>query len=354
MTSREAGFSLTEMLVSSALLLVLVGAVVAISTSTIDAALTQPEAIDLDERLRAASTSLIRDLYVAGAGPNEGPLGAYMASVLPRRVGAASADPPAVARPDAVSIIWVPLTRLQTTMVAPFSMSPLVVRQALGCPITQPACGAKAGMAVALFDQSGTSDLFSADTVDTSGIVIRPRGQPSSRAYGDEARVVEVEARTYYFDAAARQLRRYDTDSTDSPVVDDVVGMLVEYFGSAAPPLTPKPAGGEANCLYDAAGNLLPGMVHLAPGADGMAPLPLEIFRDGPWCGAGGLQYDADLLRVRRVRVTLRLQVSNPALRGADPRFVNPGTARGASRVVPDRVSVIDVTPRNLELAPAP
>ena len=45
-------------------------------------------------------------------------------------------------------------------------------------------------------------------------------------------------------------------------------------------------------------------------------------------------RYDADLLRVRAIRVTLRVQAGNPQLRGAlgageDVLFARPGTSRG-------------------------
>ena len=34
------------------------------------------------------------------------------------------------------------------------------------------------------------------------------------------------------------------------------------------------------------------------------------ILTDGPYCGSGDNQFDADLLRVRKVRVTLRMQAA--------------------------------------------
>ena len=163
---------------------------------------------------------------------------------------------------------------------------------------------------------------------------------------------MEVQARTYYLDAAARQLRQYDTDNTDVPLMDDVVGMTMEYFGAVAPPMFPEPAVGQANCLYDAAGVRLSGMAHLSAGEDGLASLPIEMFNDGPWCGSGALAYDADLLRIRRVRVTLRLQVSLPGLRATGGRFTNPGTSRSASKSIPDAIVVFDISPRNLAGVP--
>jgi hypothetical protein len=228
----------------------------------------------------------------------------------------------------------------------------MVVRQEPGCPITQPACGVKAGMGLLLFDRSGAFDLLTAESVDSSGVVSRPRGPAPSHAYSDDARVLEVEARTYYVDAATNQLRQYDTDNTDVPLMDDVVDMTLEYFGAISPPIFPKPPVGQANCLYDSAGQRLAGMAHLSASDDGLAPLPIDMFNDGPWCGSGALVYDADLLRIRRVRVTLRLQVSSPGLRATGERFANAGTSRSALRSVPDAIVSFDVSPRNLAGVP--
>ncbi len=64
--------------------------------------------------------------------------------------------------------------------------------------------------------------------------------------------------------------------------------------------------------------------------------------------GTGASSYDADLLRIRRVVVRIRLEAVDEAVRGADPlRFFNPGRAR-ATAVSHDREVVIDVAPRNL------
>jgi hypothetical protein len=62
--------------------------------------------------------------------------------------------------------------------------------------------------------------------------------------------------------------------------------------------------------------------------------------------------FDADLLRIRKVRITLRMQAAAPGLRGPDTTlFVNPGTAREGMRTVTDYLLTFEVTPRNLNLA---
>ena len=81
----------------------------------------------------------------------------------------------------------------------------------------------------------------------------------------------------------------------------------------------------------------------------GLVEMDAAMLTDGPWCGSGGTLFDADLLRLRRVRISLRLQASDASLRGRDPaRFLNAGTARSEAAQVPDVTVSIDVAPRNL------
>ena len=71
----------------------------------------------------------------------------------------------------------------------------------------------------------------------------------------------------------------------------------------------------------------------------------------GPWRpdNASPGRYDADLLRVRRVRVTLRVQTANASYRGpAGALFARGGTSNGGERYVPDQEITFDVAPRNL------
>jgi hypothetical protein len=62
-------------------------------------------------------------------------------------------------------------------------------------------------------------------------------------------------------------------------------------------------------------------------------------------------RYDADLLRIRKVRVTLRIQTGIAALRGpAGTLFTRGGTSRTAEGFLPDLETRFEVTPRNLNL----
>ena len=80
----------------------------------------------------------------------------------------------------------------------------------------------------------------------------------------------------------------------------------------------------------------------------GVAALPLSILSDGPWCGDGDNTFDADLLRIRQVRVTLRLQVGNDMMRGRSADFSFAGKSLQNRQLVPDFVVRFDVAPRNM------
>ena len=92
-----------------------------------------------------------------------------------------------------------------------------------------------------------------------------------------------VRSQTYYLrsDPAASvfQLRRYDGAATDRPVVDHVVKLQFDYFGADRMRLDPS------------------------------------VFQDGPWYpnNTDANRFDADLLRIRRVRVMLRVQAASAA-----------------------------------------
>jgi hypothetical protein len=107
---------------------------------------------------------------------------------------------------------------------------------------------------------------------------------------------------TYYLknDAATgiAHLMRYDGHESDLPLADHVVGLEFDYFG-----------------------------------ADGIQ-LTAAAFQDGPWFpdDEDRDRFDTDLLKIRRVRVTLRVQPAPAALR----------------RLLPDREIRFDVAPRNL------
>lgn len=332
MTRGSSGFTLAEMLVAMALTLTVVSAVAALVAHTDRLARAQPRVMDAQQRARVVAEALGRDLRLAGAGIDRGPMAGSLhhafAAVWPRRVGRLRADTAATARADAITLLYVPDTIVQTSLAAGYVASAGQV--ALSPCATGAACRLARGTTLAVFDSLGRVDLLGVLGGADGLFDVRTLGA-SAGGFTAGAIVTEVVIRSYYFDPASAQVRLYDADGTDQPLMDEVAGLTFEYFGDPRPPRRPRPGPGVANCLYAESGDLRPAAT-LAATDQGLAPLPLAMFADGPWCGAGGTAFDADLLRVRRVRVVARLRASGPR----DPR--------------PDYRVAIDVSPPNLGL----
>jgi hypothetical protein len=347
-------FSLLETLIALALTVVLMGAAVPLVAANSGVSAVAPEMLDEQQRARLGLEELSRDLGMAGAGLSvgalAGPLVSSFAPIIPRRMGLTGADAFNIARPDAITIIFASASPAQSVLIQPMASpsDPLQLDPSGGCPLGTQVCGLQQGSTALLFDRTGRFDLLGilGLTGGAATIEYRQPGPPVF-SYQPGAAVAEAESHTYYFDAANLQLRHADGAHADVPVVDNVVALAFEYFGDPNPPTQPKPPIGTANCLYDAAGTLLGGM-SIMPAAGGtLARLPLGGFIDGPWCGAGSNRFDADLLRVRMVRVNLRVQVSNIMMRGRSADFLVPGLNRGPHSI-PDYTMRFDVAPANM------
>lgn len=333
----SGGFTIAELLVAVALMSLVASAVAVLLTNTDRLARSQSRIVDTQQRARVIAETLGRDLRLGGAGMDRGAmsgaLGRVFTPVWPRRVGRLRADAASTARPDVITLVHVPDTVLQTSLALPGSpssgslvLSPCAAG-AMPCPVVR-------GATLAVFEPLGRLDLLGVLGSLAGTTLVRPLGS-SSGAFDAGALVAEVAIRNYYFDAAEGQLRLYDGDGSDQPVVDGVRALTFEYFGDVHAPRWPHPPPGSGNCLYDDAGHWRGGPT-LSPADGGLAALPLTMFIDGPWCGAGGTAFDADLLRVRRLRVSMQLRAPD----GGGPQ--------------PDYRVVLDVTPRNLALSGVP
>jgi hypothetical protein len=353
---RDGGFSLVESLIAMVLMLVVTGAVFGLVNPGTEFSQSQPEAMDMQQRARVASDILSRDLFMAGAGiysgPQTGALTNFFPPIIPRRMGMQGADPYTAVRADGLTIQYVPNTYSQTTIRAPMPITSeeIKVEDMPNCPKGEALCGFKEGMTVLIFDEESHFDFFTITNVQNDAGHLQHYQQDVSYAYDAGAFVTEAATHTYYLDAATRTLRHYDGYLTDVPVVDNVVGLTFTYYGDPNPPLSPKPPVGKSNCLYDAAGNLVGGLQTLASQGGSLAELPLSLFADGPWCGNGNNRFDVDLMRIRKVRVTVRVEASPDALRASGADFANSGFSGSAVRMLPDFSLRFDVTPRNMNL----
>jgi hypothetical protein len=359
----DSGFSIVELLVSMALMLVVTGAIFWLVDPGQSIARAQPEAADMQQRLRVGADLIQKDLMMAGAGTYSGAIAGSLANffppIMPYRTGATAPDPEMSYFSDRITISYVPNTAAQTTVrdAMPQPSSEIKVDAEPGCPVGDPLCGFHEGMRVVIFDDTGAYDFFTITHVQEDSLHLqhRPPNPDFSKAYSpvENARIAMLETHIYYRDAATTQLRHYDGWLTDLPIADNAVGVEFRYFGDPNPPLYPQPLVGQSNCILDVAGN--PKLPTLASGGASIIELPGAMLRDGPVCGLPPNQFDADLYRIRKVSVRLRMQAGLADLRGRNPAgwtlFTNPGQSSSVYRNVPDFEMSYEVAPRNLNLA---
>lgn len=388
----ERGFSLVELVVSTAIMLVVTAAVFGLVDPAQGVFRTQPEVADMQQRLRVGVDALREDLLMAGAGTYLGGSGGSLlnvvAPIMPIRFGRSGDNASGVYyRADAITVMYVPQTTAQTrvTWQMPATSSEIRVEGIkTGCPGIE-ACGFRTGMRAFIFDPSGAWDFFTITQVQLSAGHLQHNQDNFSKAYGTDAQVAAVATSTYYLksDASADtfQLRFSDGDQLDVPLVDNVVDVAFEYFGEPRGPALlkpvrpndpgpfttygpPPPQLGDTrapwpqseNCafVHDAASGLqVSRLADLSNGAETLVPLNAASLIDGPWCpnAASALRFDADLLRIRSIGVRLRVQVTSATMRGpAGVLFSRGGTSKSSASFVPDQEVRFDVTPRNLNL----
>jgi hypothetical protein len=358
----EAGFSIVEMMISTVILLSVLGTIFMLVDPGQSMSRAQPEVADMQQRMRVGSDMLQKDLIMAGAGTYSGSIAGtlanYFAPILPYRMGALISDPPLSFFSDRITITYVPNTASQTRVRDPMPQpsSEVKVDPQPGCPAVDPLCGFNVGMRVVIFDDTGAWDIFTITEVQTDSLHLqhRPPNPDFSKAYtpADNARIAQVDTHVYYLDQAARQLHHYDGWLNDLPLTDNAVGLEFRYFGDPNPPLSPRPALGTANCIFDAGGN--PTLPVLPSNGSSVIELTPAMLTDGPVCGAGVGQFDADLFRVRKIAVRFRVQAGLEDLRGTNPEgqvlFLNPGRSSSSYRYVPDYLMTFEVAPRNMNL----
>jgi type II secretory pathway pseudopilin PulG len=399
----EAGFSIVEMLIATVIMMAVTAATFGLMNPAQGMFAAQPEVSDMQQRLRIAIETLKKDLLMAGAGTYSGnnklgSLGQYVATILPDREGNTSPDPPgtfkctttycsALSASDTITVMYVPPTSAQTTIrdSMPANSSELKVNAQDGCPTSDSLCGFKEGMQVMIFDDTGTSDIFSVTEVQDDALHLQHKGTDLSKAYAQNTYITQIAAATYWLKtdtvAETYQLMRYDGYLTDAPIAENIVGLAFEYFADPAPPALlksvtdpvgpwtnygPKPPavgvnvasdswGAGENCLFMVSGGTQVARTEMAtalgPVNGPLVKISTSRLTDGPWCpdGSAANRFDADLLRVKKVRVTLRVQVGSKSLRGpTGPLFLRGGTSSGGVRYIPDQEISFEVTPRNL------
>ena len=391
---RPNGFSILEAVVGMALMLTITAVAIAlVDPATFD---VQLERTDMQQRLRVAAGALYKDLVMAGAGAyrgaNKGALSYYFAPILPYRQGTNHDDRPGTFKTDTITVMYVPPTMAQTTLATsgpPATSADIGVNSDAGCPSGDAACGFRNGMGALLFDASGDYDTFAITNVQSNVLHVERTG--GSLTYADyqpnTTSLVQLASILYYLksDAATRTyqlMSREGGTGADVPVVDHLVALTFVYYGDPQPPRLIKassdpvgpwttygppppdlgqqvPTGGYPageNCTFtiDPISGLeisrLP-VIDSSGGTSALVQLTSAQLTDGPWCpdSLSANRWDADLLRIRRIGVTLRVESAVAALRGpAGVLFTHGGTSTSGNKWLPDQQVTFQVSPRNL------
>lgn len=329
---------LIELLVSVGIVLGLLGLVFGLVDPSGGALAVQSLTADVHQRQRTTLGEIHRHLLLAGSGPLPGANGVVAhlrPAVAPALRGAADPAPGA----DRVSVLYAVPGAAGARLAVPLSGSPARVRllPVAGCTLPCGLSDRSGGLAV-VYDATGRSDLYRVTGLEGADVVLE-RLAGGGGFYGAGSLIVPVLVRGYYHDAGAEQLRLHNGAGSDLPVVDGVVDFAVRYFGVAQPTLPPPagPAAVTAPCLAAAATAGSP--------ASGVAVLSPALLSDGASCAAGGMPFDVDLFRIRRVRVEVTLRVADAARRL--PATGSPlMPVRNAA--VRDIVASVDVAPRSL------
>jgi hypothetical protein len=247
-------------------------------------------------------------------------------------------------------------------------------------------------MQVALFDGTGGYDLLTIADVQGGALRFRPPTEGSILPLAAGSAITPVVSRSYYLNESEARVYRFDGSQSRVPIVDNIVQLRFEYRGEPVPPLPrrdasdpvgpwttygPRPPsagtlgsaleyGPGESCIFEMSGGRheprLDNWLGSLPSGS-LVGLPLDRLADGPWCPGQATRtgvaiagrFDADVLRIRAVRVTMRVQAGSALVRGLNPPgrllFAHPGSARSSSSYLPDRVTSFEVTPPNLNLA---
>jgi hypothetical protein len=386
---RAAGYSLIEVTVSMGIMMAVMASTLTLLRRVQLGFVSEGERTDLQQKVRVAGHTMYEYLVMAGGGPYQGVRGgrldAFFPTVLPFRQIGANPDPAGTFRTDTLTIMYVqPGTPAQTTIGQPLSAQSgwVTINLDRGCPPDDSACGFTAGMDVVVYDDTAGYDTFRVASVQPGLLQLQHTMIDSARQYAAGATIVETVNLTFYLKpdpaTSAYKLMRDDGVNAGAVLIDHAVDLTFAYYGEPEPPRLTRPitdltgpwttygprpppinvqstayAPGE-NCVFqmDADGmTQIPRLALLGTGGTTtLVALTASALTDGPWCpdASSANRVDADLLRIRKIAVTLRLQASEPALRGpAGALFAHGGTSRDANRWVPDQEIRFEVSPRN-------
>ena len=195
-------------------------------------------------------------------------------------------------------------------------------------------------MEVLIFDDTGNFDMFTITNVQDDAVHVQHRGQDLNYKYDAGATITqigELHVLSRSHDEPVDAVRRRRQGRSRSSTMWSICRSTTSAIRIRR---MPKAALGVANCLYDAAGTtpICRCCRHrrFTCRADRRRCSPT-----GPMCGTGDNQYDADLLRVRKIRVTHARPGRDGGLRGSDTNTVHESRQRQGRRAATCRTTSV-------------
>lgn len=370
------GFSLVELLLAMIITLLVIASALVVAGSARSTFLVEPAALDTARRLREGTDAVAGALRGAGGALSAGDGVGWLGSSVPVVWPLSNLDETPSA---SFSALWI-LRAVSaggggfTLVPQPGPAAALTLDRTNGaCPLTAAVCGFDVGDTAVVFDGRGHFDVFEIGSVSATLGQIMPT-TPLSRAYAAGSWMVEARADRFGLVEQAdgsNTLTRVTWAGAREPLVDGVIELDIEVWGQREPPWLRDASDGPGLATYglhppaaDAAdddGYWLDGehcmaarisgapVTRLADRPDedaGLTRLTPVDFEDGPWCPHDGWPgaFDADLFRIRRVDLRLRVEVRATMFRGPAGRlFARGGTAADARQWVSDRALSVSV-----------
>jgi hypothetical protein len=365
------------LLVALVVTALVVGAALGVMATTRTALDVEPAALDASRRLRDGVERFAGAVRGAGGALGAGSASTAFEKAVPRVWPLTRLDGSGGETFEAVWFLHAIETatgRVSSDQPAPAAS--LTLDAAPPCPLMPGVCGFEPGDVAVVFDERGHMDVFEVGAISLPLMRVTPASglkRPyRAGAWLARARADRLGARTE--PDGSRTLVRLTWAGATEPLIDGVVGVRLAVWGEGLPPLVSEADEGPGFASYglaplpltatDPDGRWADGehcMVALASGrpvtrldvrgaGEDLVELAPADLNDGPWCpdavSEGG--FDADLFRIRRVDVHVRVEATSPMFRGPVGRlFVRPGTARSPLRWVPDREAVVSIALRS-------
>jgi hypothetical protein len=365
------GFTLVELLISTVVTLLVTGAALTMASSARASFDAGPGALDTTRRLREAVEFGAATLYAAGGDLGSATLAASVPLVRPLTDLDGSTDG------QQFQALWIlraiDHVAARLAVAQPGPADSLTLDSAPPCPVTPGICGLDVDDVAVVFDSRGRFDIFEVGAVVPGLMRVTP-ATPLSRVYAAGASVLKVRADRL---GLVRQpdgsnvLSRVTWAGAREPIVDGVVDLELRVWGEGAPAVLrdgedgsglasfglPPPSPAEPDpdefwppgehCMSRRDEGLPVSRLAQLGETGALVELLPAHLDDGPWCERDGsaTAFDADLFRVRRVDLRIRVEASSAMLRGPAGRLFSRAGASATTplRWVPDREIALSV-----------